>query len=894
MIDENAEERDPLRNRAFEATVIPNIQRRLRRITGGDGNRDDVVVDFSELLLGTLGFKSDEFVSICHKVGDAFPTEVCSPSNAPARVASLPENTDIYFGVNPTKGPARSRAGRGGDKDVTRLAAFVADLDVKDGSCSNLEAARAIVEELSDILGTRPSAVTQSGGGLHPYWPVSDGKTDVLVLKAILKRWGRLVKAVAEGQGAKVDSVFDPARVLRVPGTYNCKAITSGRSVTPVICYADTGRRLTLNEVSERLDAAGVYEAPEDGQDITERSAPETWEFSEGTCAYVTSMIEGWGDSDTFELGKGRHQWLLSQSTRLHCAERLGCITEADYVRAREVLERQFEHLCATRAPIRQVPSVEFPAAIQFGIETAATKTEKHARTELGDHQHAKSKERSQASRLVDIALEDYRLGISTDGKPFGYSPLSPHIALDLRGGKLGLRQQLARDYFKRYDSVATQAAIAAACGVLEGMAREIVATPLHLRVAGNQDAVYIDIADENHRVVKIGGGTWQIVTESPHMFRRTELTKPMPDPARNGDLPKLWSYMNIRDEDKPLLLAILVDALINPGSAKPVTAFTGEHGTAKSASATRFVSLIDPSDVPLHSPPKDLEHWLSSAAGSWVVGLDNLSNIQDWLSDAFCRASSGSGSVKRQLYTDDGLAVVRFRRCVVFNGIDFGGLRGDLADRLISFDLQRISEDKRKTDVDLEGAWPEDWPAILGGVLDIAAEVHEMLPTLPTQPLPRMADFARVLICVDKIQSTDGMQQYRERLSRAMAESALSDSFIEHLISVSYDTTDAGKTASEMLLDVNRVRAAAVMPQDWPRTPKSVTARLKRNSPALRSMGWRLSSDGGNNKSGTTRWIIRPPRGGEAGETIPASTSTTMGLKRKGAERERNSGFEK
>lgn len=471
-----------------------------------------------------------------------------------------------------------------------------------------------------------------------------------------------------------------------------------------------------------------------------------------------------------------------------------------------------------------------------------------------------KSKERSQASRLVDIALELYQVGISTDGKPFGYSPLVPHIALDLRGGKLGLRQTLARDYFKLYNSAATQTSIAAACNVLEGMARDMPPTPLHLRVAGDQTAVYIDLADTGNRVLKISAGKWQIGGKSPYMFRRTELTKAMPDPVRNGDLAKLWAYINIRAEDKPMLVAILVDALINPSTAKPITAFTGEHGTAKSASATRFVSLVDPSDVPLHSPPKDLEHWFSSAAGSWVTGLDNMSSIPDWLSDAFCRASTGSGSVKRALYTDDNLSVAKFRRCVVFNGIDFGGMRGDLADRLISFDLQQITEGNRKTDADLESAWPEDWPAIFGGLLDIAAEIHGMLPTLPAQPLPRMADFAQVLICVDKIAGSDGMSRYRDRLSRAMVDSAVSDSFVGYLVDARYDTTDDGQTAGEILTVVNRLRTVAVAPEDWPRSTKAVTARLKRNGPALRSMGWHVSNDGGYNESGTIKWTVKPP----------------------------------
>jgi hypothetical protein len=65
---------------------------------------------------------------------------------------------------------------------------------------------------------------------------------------------------------------------------------------------------------------------------------------------------------------------------------------------------------------------------------------------------------------------------------------------------------------------------------------------------------------------------------------------------------------------------------------------------------------------VPARQSPKDLEQWTTAAAGSWWVGLDNLSGLPDWLSDALCRASTGDGDVRRKLYSDGGLYVVRFR----------------------------------------------------------------------------------------------------------------------------------------------------------------------------------------------------------------------------------------
>ena len=54
---------------------------------------------------------------------------------------------------------------------------------------------------------------------------------------------------------------------------------------------------------------------------------------------------------------------------------------------------------------------------------------------------------------------------------------------------------------------------------------------------------------------------------------------------------------------------------------------------------------------------------------------------------------------VRRQLYTDSGLSVFAFRRVLLLNGIDLGGLRGDLSERLLTIHLEPISDQNRRTE---------------------------------------------------------------------------------------------------------------------------------------------------------------------------------------------------
>ena len=149
------------------------------------------------------------------------------------------------------------------------------------------------------------------------------------------------------------------------------------------------------------------------------------------------------------------------------------------------------------------------------------------------------------------------------------------------------------------------------------------------------------------------------------------------------------------------------------------------------------------------------------------------------WLQDSLSRAVTGDGDVRRQLYTDAGLALFAFRRCVLLTGIDLGAVRGDLADRLLVIDLDLISEQSRRLDADLEDRWRKAHPMVLGALLDLAAGVAGVFPSVRLERSPRMADFARVLAAVDKVLGTHGLDRYVHRARNLAADSLTADAFV-------------------------------------------------------------------------------------------------------------------
>ncbi|RWM25181.1 DUF6371 domain-containing protein [Mesorhizobium sp.] len=459
----------------------------------------------------------------------------------------------------------------------------------------------------------------------------------------------------------------------------------------------------------------------------------------------------------------------------------------------------------------------------------------------------------SAATALVKIAEELYDLGTSCEGEPFGVPRSGAKVVQMLRGGKMSLRSQMAREYFRRTGRAASQQALADALLVLEGIAQEAEPQVLNIRVARCGEALWLDLADGSGRAVVVTSDGWSVEDHVPVLFKRTEVTAALPVPVRGGSLDELWHWLNVPDEDGPLVAAWLVAALFFD-IPHPILSLGGEQGSGKSSFSGVLTRLIDPSPVPLRKPPRDVEAWVTAASGSWVVGLDNLSVVPDWLSDALCRAVTGDGDVRRKLYTDGGLYVFAFRRCVILNGIDLGAVRGDLADRLLSIDLKVIPDDERLNETDLWPKWDAVHPRLLGALLDLAAGVKRILPSVRLDRKPRMADFACILAALDLLLGTRGLDRYLSKQGSMAADTLTADPFITAVAALGKEF----EGTAALLLDV--VEKPEKLPRDWPANPRLATVHLKRQAPVMRKAGWHIESDEGRNRDGVVIWTIRPP----------------------------------
>jgi hypothetical protein len=459
----------------------------------------------------------------------------------------------------------------------------------------------------------------------------------------------------------------------------------------------------------------------------------------------------------------------------------------------------------------------------------------------------------SAATALVKLAEERYRFGLMPTGEAFAVPIDGPNVARLLRGGRRSLRAELARVYFTANGTAVPGQALTDAMLVLEGKAQDLEPTDVALRVAVlGEGELVLDLGTDDGAAVVIDPDGWMLVESSPVLFRRTRATLPLPVPEANEyGLETLRQMLNIREDDWPLILAWLVCALI-ADLPHPLLLLRGEQGTAKSSAARILTSLIDPCASQLRTAPRNVEDWCVAAAGAWMTCLDNVSDIQPWLSDAICKAITGDGLLRRQLFTDSDVSVLAFQRVVAMTSIDPGRLAGDLADRLLDIELERIATDDRQADRAISARWRKAHPGVLAGLLNFTAKVLRRLPGIRHNDLPRMADYGRIVLAVDQILGTEAYARYEKQAGQVAEQVADSDSValaIRERITVPFSGT-----ASQLLGKL----AVEHQPKDWPTTPQGMGGRLARAAPVLRALGWTVEPP--DRSLRVRNWAIEPP----------------------------------
>lgn len=171
---------------------------------------------------------------------------------------------DVYVGVGLSAkdyGPSQ----RCPSEEIAGIVAAWADFDILSEAHSKKSLPATIERALSVVPPAMPpTLVISTGNGAHAWWLLRepylfDSDKDRRWAASVVLHWQTLLRYNAANRGWALDRLADLARVLRIPGTLNCKDPTHPK---PVTVYQVTDHRYNLSDLEEYLDELGI-EAPE-------------------------------------------------------------------------------------------------------------------------------------------------------------------------------------------------------------------------------------------------------------------------------------------------------------------------------------------------------------------------------------------------------------------------------------------------------------------------------------------------------------------------------------------------------------------------------------------------------------------------------------------------------
>ncbi len=364
----------------------------------------------------------------------------------------------------------------------------------------------------------------------------------------------------------------------------------------------------------------------------------------------------------------------------------------------------------------------------------------------------------------------------------------------------------------------------------------------LNNRVAKLDGDFVYDLTNREWSAVRINSDGWNITEDVSKLFYRYRHQTPQAMPKRGGSLDKIFQYINM-SEYRLLFCCWLVSCFV-PDIPHPMPILFGEKGAAKSTACVLLKKLIDPSALETLTLTKDYKTLLVNLQQHHYLPFDNVSAISNETSDTLCRAITGGAVQERKLHTNGDDYIFTFKRCLTLNGINNVANRSDLLDRSILFELERVTEDKRKELQGIYDSFEADKPYLLGAVFDILSKAIKIYPTVRLDKLTRMADFCRWGYAIAEAIGGSGdnfMKEYKSNQKIQNVEAVNSDIVAFLIVEFMRNTESWTGRVSELLVRLKEeAEKQGINPniKSMPKAPNSLSRRIKEVKSNLENVG--------------------------------------------------------
>jgi hypothetical protein len=358
---------------------------------------------------------------------------------------------------------------------------------------------------------------------------------------------------------------------------------------------------------------------------------------------------------------------------------------------------------------------------------------------------------------------------------------------------------------------------------------------------------------------------------EGAQPFEAADLNATFPEAV--AELAKLIRFT--RPEDAWVFAGQLLASWV-PDVSYSIFLFVGPAGAGKTSAAREAKNILDPESGQVDfggKKNKSIRDLFVAASKRRVFTQDNVQDISDEKSNAYCVIASGASESARTLYTDSDEASLFAHCALIVTAVEDNILRrSDLLDRGSFFELTppKVAVD----DAIFKARADAIRPKIVGGLLNGLAAILPIYDPAGNGGDSRMAATVAALRAIDTLFSPPGGAEaaYREMRTRAAGANVEAKPFILAVLRVVDKAPISGDgskrewrgSATDLLTEANAERV-------WPSSPD-------RNAPAWPGDGTRASKTLNAEQGVLTRLGVEFVTGKGAGGTRWVSLAVSAG----------------
>jgi primase-polymerase (primpol)-like protein len=435
---------------------------------------------------------------------------------------------------------------------------------------------------------------------------------------------------------------------------------------------------------------------------------------------------------------------------------------------------------------------------------------------------------------------------------------------LMISGGKnCQFTSWLKRKYFDEYEEYPSSTPLSRVVDGIKSRAEIADMKELHMRATKNNNSIYVDLAQNNLKKIKISPDGYKIVENEKVEFLQNDEISKLPEPSQEAgieSLKKLNELTMLEGRKLVLIISWLTSVYYTPGSY-PILIITGEAGSGKSVLSKMLRFLVDPAGIDgkeVIESINDNRGINGIALNRHVVARENISRISQTENDTLSAISTGTSQGARSMYTNFGVDTIRVKNPIILNGINITGIKSDLLDRSIMIRKEKIKSNKNESQI-----WRrvnEYHPEILGGLCKLISQGVSRLKKidLSDKEKTRMANYSEWLEAIsgpmqkipglENIHPLDAYKRNRRNAGEIAMDSGAFTKAIKECLKSKARTEDKSEgevvfkgSATEVLREMEDFSTPEQREsKQWPSSPVSAGRRLERIKTTLRKIGFK------------------------------------------------------